>query len=87
MASSSASTDSPGERRGPPIASIASQNPPAPMPSSIRPPLSRSSEATLRASTAGCRSGRFITFALSRIDVVRAATYDINVQVSRNRGW
>ena len=51
IASSSASTDSPGERRGPPHASIASQNAPAPRPSSTRPPLSRSSDAADLAST------------------------------------
>ena len=56
------------------MASIASQNAPAPMPSSNRPPLSRSSEAAARASTAGWRSGRLSTLPLSRTRSVRAAT-------------
>src|SRR5712692_7370934 len=53
IASSSALTDSPGVRTGPPIALIASQKPPAPSPSSTRPPDSRSSEAAALASIAG----------------------------------
>ena len=56
---SSASTPSPGVRRGPPIASIWSHTRPAPIPSSKRAPESRSTEAAARASmTGGCRSGR-----------------------------
>ena len=62
IASSSASTDSRGVRRGPPIAAIGSQNAPAPSPSSARPPERMSRLATARASTAGGRSGRFRTF-------------------------
>src|SRR3954449_2137107 len=58
IASSSASTLSPGVRRGPPIAATASQNAPAPTPSSTRPPLSRSRLAAARAATAGGGSGR-----------------------------
>jgi hypothetical protein len=86
-ASSRASTLSPGVRRGPPIASIPSQNAPAPRPSSTRPPLSTSRLAALRASTAGGRSGRFATFGATRTLVVCAATTDSNVQLSRNDGW
>jgi hypothetical protein len=74
MASSSASTDSPGVRRGPPIASTPSHNAPAPTPSSTRPPLSTSSEAAAFASTAGWRSGRLSTSGSSVIRSVRAAT-------------
>src|ERR1700760_145661 len=57
MASASACRAWPGLRRRPPMASIASQNAPAPRPSSTRPPLSRSRLATERASTAGGRRG------------------------------
>ena len=46
---------------------MASQNAPAPSPSSIRPCESRSRLATLRASTAGGRSGRLVTLAASRM--------------------
>ena len=83
IASSSASTDSPGVRFGPPIAATASQNEPAPMPSSTRPPLSRSSDATDFARTAGWRSGRLITSGSSFTRSVRAARYESSVQVSR----
>ena len=74
-------------RRAPPIAAIASQNAPAPRPSSTRPLLRMSSEATLRASTAGKRSGRFATFGATRTDEVCAAITESSVQVSRNRFW
>ena len=53
IASASASTASPGVRRGPPMASIASQNAPAPRPSSTRPPVRMSRLAALRARTGG----------------------------------
>ena len=43
--------------------------------------------ATLRASTAGGRSGRLATFGATRTFVVSAATTDSSVQVSRKRGW
>jgi hypothetical protein len=66
---------------------MASQNAPAPSPSSTRPPLSRSRLATERAITAGGRSGRFSTLGASRTRRVRAATYESSVQVSRNRPW
>jgi hypothetical protein len=71
--SASADTDSPGVSRRLPIASIASQKPPAPIPSSIRPPLSRSRLAAARASTAGGRSGRLSTLPLRWMRSVRAA--------------
>ena len=86
-ASSNAWNASPGERRGPPIASIASQNPPAPRASSKRPPDSRSSETAARATTAGWRKGTLSTLGATRMRDVDASTHDIRVQVSRNRGW
>ena len=66
IASLSASTPWPGVSLRPPIASIASQNAPAPRPSSTRPSLRMSRLATLRASTDGGRSGRLATFGASR---------------------
>ena len=87
MASASASTAWPGVSLGPPTAAMASQNAPAPSPSSTRPPLRMSRLATLRASTTGGRSGRFATFGATRTVVVCAATTEINVQVSRKRPW
>ena len=71
----------------PPIASIASQNAPAPSPRSTRPPLRRSRLATAFASTAGGRSGRLSTLPARRMRSVRAATQLSSVQVSRKRGW
>ena len=87
IASASASTPSPGVSFGPPLAAIASQNAPAPSPSSTRPPLRMSRLAALRASTTGWRSGRLATFGATRTLVVAAATTDSSVHVSRNRGW
>jgi hypothetical protein len=43
--------------------------------------------AMLRASTTGGRSGRFTTFGATRTLLVRAATTEISVQVSRKRPW
>jgi hypothetical protein len=43
------------------IATMPSQNPPAPMPTLTRPPVSRPRVAAARVVTAGCRSGRFRT--------------------------
>src|SRR5699024_6039600 len=86
-ASMRASTASLPLRRGPPIASIASQNPPVPSPRATRPPESRSREATERARTAGWRSGRFSTLPLRWILRVWAATQLMSVHVSVNRGW
>ena len=74
IASSSASTDCFGVRRGPPNASTASQNAPAPIPSSTRPSLSRSSEAADFATTDGRRSGRLRTSGTRRIRSVVAAS-------------
>ena len=85
--SRSACTASFGVRRGPPAATTASQNAPAPIPSSIRPRLSRSRLATVLASTNGGRSGRLVTLAVSRSEVVRAAMVPISAQASRNRAW
>ena len=82
MASPRASTASPGERRGPPMVAMASQKPPAPRPSSKRPPLSRSMEAAALASTAGGRRGRLATSGNSRIRDVRAASVDRRTQES-----
>ena len=73
MASPRAARAWPGASLRPPLASIASQNAPAPSPSSTRPRLSRSKLAALRASTAGSRSGRLITLGASRIRLVTAA--------------
>ena len=87
IASLSASTACPGVSFCPPIAAIASQNAPAPSPSSTRPPESRSRLAAARARTAGWRSGRLITFGATRSVVVCAATHDSSVHVSRNAGW
>lgn len=87
IASPSASTLSPGASRLPPIASIASQNAPAPRPSSTRPPLSKSRLAAARAITAGGRKGRLSTLGTTFTLFVRAATNESNVQVSRNRDW
>ena len=83
IASSSASTASPGASRTPPAASMASQNAPVPRPSSTRPPLRMSSEATDPASTTGLRSGRFATFGATRRVEVRAAMTESRVQASR----
>ena len=87
IASARASTPCPGVSRRPPIAPIASQKAPAPIPSSIRPPLRMSRLATDRATTAGCRSGRLSTLGASFTRPVAAARNEISVQVSRNRGW
>ncbi len=87
MPSSSASTARRASSRGPPTAAIASKNPPAPRPSSTRPWLSRSTVATLRASTTGGRSGRLATLGVTMILDVAAAITDSSVQVSRNRAW
>ena len=87
IASVSASTDCFGVRSGPPIATIASQNAPAPRPSSTRPPLSTSRLATLLASMSGSRSGRFATLSARRTLVVAAAATDSSVQASRKRRW
>ena len=76
----------PGERRGAPHASIASQNAPAPRPAP-RPPLSRSSDAADLASTAGWRSGRFATSGKRRTRSVLPARNDSSVHVSRKRRW
>ena len=83
MASSSASTDSPGVRRGPPIASIASQKEPAPRPSSKRPPESTSSEAACLAIIDGPRRGRLATSGKKRTRSVRASRSTISAHVSR----
>jgi hypothetical protein len=87
IASLSAVTLSPGLRRRPPIAAIPSQNAPAPSPSSTRPELRMSRLATLRASTAGGRSGRLATLGASRTVEVLAAITESSVHVSRKRGW
>jgi hypothetical protein len=87
IASLSASTDCPGLSRRVPMASIPSQNAPAPRPRSTRPPESRSRLAAARATTAGGRSGRLSTLGAIRTRSVFAATQDRSVHVSRKRGW
>ena len=87
MASSSAWTASPGLRRGPPTATIASQNAPVPRPSSARPSLRMSSVATDWASTAGSRRGRLATLGATRTADVRAAIAESSVQASRCLAW
>jgi hypothetical protein len=69
------------------MAAIASQNPPAPSPSSNRPPERRSSEAAALAIIAGSRSGRFATSGKTRIHSVSASRLAISIQVSRKRRW
>lgn len=86
MPSLSASTDCPGVRWGPPIASMASQKTPAPSASAVLPADRRSSDAAALASTAGGRSGRFRTLPLTVTREVRAATQLRSVQVSRKPG-
>ncbi len=68
------------------MASIASQNAPAPMPSSARPPERMSSVATSRARMAGGRNGRLATLGNTRTRDVAAAIVVSSVQVSRNCG-
>ena len=69
------------------MAAIASQNAPAPSPSSKRPPLRTSIEAAAFAITAGGRSGRFATSGTSPMRSVRPARYASSAQVSRKRRW
>ena len=73
--------------RVPPNASIASQNAPAPSPSSKRPPLSTSIDADAFASSAGWRSGRFATAGNRRTRSVRAARNASSENVSKKRRW
>ena len=87
IASSSALTESAAVRAGPPIDLIASELPPAPSPSSSRPPLSKSSDDAALASTAGGRRGTFKTSGKIVIREVRIAIAVSSVQVSRNRCW
>ena len=67
------------------MALIASQNPPAPRPSSKRPFDNRSSDAAAFASIAGGRSGRLTTSGKTVTRLVRAAMAVSSVQVSWNR--
>ena len=78
----------PGVSRAPPIASIPSQNAPAPMPE-LDPPAAEDVEARDRRGRRppAARSGRLSTFGARRTRVVRAATNESSVQVSRNRAW
>lgn len=76
-----------GPRRGPPYASMASQKPPAPRPSSKRPPLSRSIVAAAFAMTAGGRSGKLATSGKILKVVVDAAIIAISDQVSAKLRW
>ena len=61
MASSMALTDSPGVSRGTPSLTIESHMPPAPMPSTTRPPERADSEVMAWASTGAGRLGRLVT--------------------------
>jgi hypothetical protein len=63
IASSKASTASPGESFGTPMSEIRSHSPPAPMPRMTRPPDSADSDVTVRASMGAGRVGRFETLA------------------------
>src|SRR5213592_2346801 len=87
IASRSASTPSPGERRGPPIVATRSHEAPAPSPSSNRPPLIESSDIAAFAIIAGGRSGRFATSGKIVIRSVRASRSAISIHVSRKRRW
>jgi hypothetical protein len=78
IASSSASTNSPGVRRGPPKPAITAWKPPAPRPRSKRPPLSTSSDAAAFAITAGGRSGRFATSVKNEMRFVSASSVAIS---------
>ncbi len=84
MASTSAARPSPTERRGPPMPAMASWNPPAPRPSSNRPPVSTSMLAACLASMAGGLSARLATFGKKRTRRVAAASQVISVRVSRS---
>jgi hypothetical protein len=83
IASPRASTASPGDRVGPPIAATASPNAPAPSPSSNRPPDNTSKLAAAFAITAGGRNGRFATSEKTVIRSVLARTVAISIHVSR----
>ena len=87
MASPSAPRDSRGLRRGPPYAAMASQKPPAPRPSSKRPPLSKSIVAAAFAMTAGGRRGRLATSGKILNVAVDAAIIAISDHVSTNLRW
>src|ERR1700760_1345704 len=63
MASSKASTASPGDSGFTPRSAILSQRPPAPAPSTKRPLDSADNEVTVRASTGAGRAGRLVTLA------------------------
>ncbi len=86
MASLSAARASAGLRRGPPSPAIRSVNPPAPSPSSNRPPLSTSMLAACLASMAGGRNGRLATFGNRWTRLVRLASQVIRLNVSRKSG-
>src|SRR5438067_8348525 len=84
---SSADTDSAAVRAGPLYALIPSQKPPAPRPSSSRPPLRMSSVAAALASIAGGRSGTFATSGKTVILSVLIAMAVSSVQVTEKRRW
>ena len=60
IASSSARTRAPGDRRGTPRATIFSHIPPAPMPSTTRPPEIVDNPVTVRARTGAGRLSRLV---------------------------
>jgi hypothetical protein len=66
---------------------IASGKPPAPRPSSKRPPLCTSSDAAAFAITAGARSGRLATSVNMRMRFVSASSIGISDHVSRKWCW
>src|SRR3954462_662470 len=66
---------------------MTSGNPPAPRPSSKRPPLSTSSDAAAFAMTAGSRSGRFATAGKNETRSVWESSIGSSAHVSRKWRW
>ena len=69
---------------GTPSASNSCRAPPAPTPSTSRPPLSSSRLRAIRATSSGCRYGSTTTVVPSRIRVVMPASHDSVVNGSKN---
>jgi len=82
MASSSASSFSPGERTGRPNASNSASLPPAPSPRISRPPESRSRVSAIFAITTGFRYGSPSTLDPTEMRDVEAAIHVRSVHVS-----
>src|SRR4028119_1973733 len=85
IASSVDLTASPGLRRGPPMPTTASQNAPAPSPTSTRPPEMTSRDAAAFASMAGGLRGRFATSGKKRTRSVTGTRVGMSGDGSRNR--